>query len=100
MPTLIASVRVLAQVSVNPSTDGMPGAALFQKLLDWLAQSGLWLALASVILGAGILGFAQHVGSGVHAGKGRMIVLGGMAGGLLIGLAPSLINLLYSAARA
>jgi hypothetical protein len=99
MLTLLASAGVLGQVAVNPSTDGMPGAALFQKLLDWLAQSGLWLALASVILGGGILGLAQHMGSGVQAGKGRMIVLGGIAGGLLIGMAPSLINLLYSAAR-
>jgi hypothetical protein len=59
---------LLAQVSVSPSSSGMPGGALIQQLLGWLDQVALWGALAGVV------------------------------GACLAGLAPTVVNLLFHAA--
>src|SRR5438270_580172 len=43
-------------VSVTPTTSGLPGANLFQQLLNWLSQAALWGSLASLLIGAAIVG--------------------------------------------
>ena len=48
---------VLAQVEVDPSTDGMPGADLIQQLLNWAQMLALWGSLAALLIGAGIILF-------------------------------------------
>ena len=50
------SSPAFAQVSVDPSTDGMPGAQLWQQVLGWLMQWGLWLSVAAIFLGAFMVG--------------------------------------------
>src|SRR4051812_36132995 len=96
--------RLLAQappppVAVNPTTDGLPGAVLFEKLLNWLAQGALWGSLASLLVGAGIWGLSQHAGNSYAAGRGRNLALAGVVGALLAGLAPTIINTMFSAAQ-
>ena len=44
---------VLAQVSVDPSTDGMPGADLIQQLLNWAQMLALWGSLGALLIGHG-----------------------------------------------
>jgi hypothetical protein len=39
---LIAIHSLLGDVNVTPTTSGMPGAELVQKLLNWLTQIELW----------------------------------------------------------
>ena len=86
-------------VSTSPSTTGMPGAALVQTLLDWLTQIALWGSLASILCGAAIYGLAQQTGnySGGHLGK--RFALAGAVGACLAGIAPTVINLLFKAAK-
>jgi hypothetical protein len=86
-------------VNVNPTTDGLPGAALFEKLLNWLSQGALWGSLASLLIGAGIWGLSQHAGNSYGAGRGRNLALAGVVGALLAGLSPTIVNTLFSAAR-
>ena len=91
-------VVVLADVSVRPSTAGMPGAALIQQLLDWLAQLALWGSLASILAGAAVYGIASntgHVGGGY---RGKQLAAAGVVGACLAGIAPTAINLLFQAA--
>ena len=40
-------------VNPTPSTAGMPGAALWNQVLGWMMQWGLWLSLTAIVLGAG-----------------------------------------------
>ena len=56
-------------VHATPSSDGLPGAVLLQRMLDWLDQVALWGSLASVLVGAAIYGLAQQ--SGNYAGGYR-----------------------------
>lgn len=91
-------VRVVAQVSVRPSAEGMPGSALIQQLLGWLAQVALWGSLASILLGAAVYGLSQNSGNYSGAYRGKTMALAGVIGACLAGLAPTAVNLLYRAA--
>jgi len=42
---MIRLIGVLAQVDVDPNSDGMPGADLIQKLLNWSQMLALWGSL-------------------------------------------------------
>ncbi len=88
----------LAQVSVTPTSDGMPGADLFQRLLGWLSQLALWGSLASILAGAAVYGLAQNSGNYNGAFRGKQLAIAGVVGALLAGLAPTVINMLFAAA--
>lgn len=90
---------VLAQVSANPTADGLPGAQFIQRLLDWAGMVGLFLGLASLLIGGGMWAVSQHSGNQYGASTGRKAVLGGALAAILVGLGPSLINGLYQASR-
>ncbi len=57
---LIAIHSLLGDVNVTPTTSGMPGAELVQKLLNWLTQIALWGSLASILCGAAIYGLSSR----------------------------------------
>ncbi|MEW6476853.1 MAG: hypothetical protein AB1679_31740 [Actinomycetota bacterium] len=88
----------LAQVSVSPSSAGMPGAQLITQLISWLSQLALWGSLASILVGAAIYGLSKEGGHGLHATRGRMLAVGGAVGAILAGLAPTIVNMLFKAA--
>ena len=89
---------LVAQVSVSPTSSGMPGAALIQQLLGWLDQIALWGSLASVLVGAAIYGLSQNTGNYNGAFRGKQLAAAGAVGAILAGLAPTAVNLLFRAA--
>ncbi|MDP9387792.1 MAG: complement resistance protein TraT [Actinomycetota bacterium] len=89
----------LAQVNVSPTTEGMPGGALVQKLLNWTQMFALWGSLAAILVGAAMYGLAREGGSYSNASRGKGLALGGMVGAILAGIAPAAVNLLFQAAR-
>ena len=91
---------LVAQVSVSPSSSGLPGGALMQQLLNWLAQVALWGSVGSILLGAAIYGLSQHAGNYSGAYRGKQLALGGVVGACLVGIAPAVVNLLFRAASA
>jgi hypothetical protein len=93
-----AVLGFLADVTVHPTSEGMPGAAFGQTLVDWTGQIALWGSLLSILIGASIYGLSQHVGNTYGASKGRLLALAGTVGAGLTGLAPTLVNLLHAAA--
>lgn len=96
---MVGAAPVGAQVDVNPSTAGMPGASLWQQVLGWLMQWGLWLSLAAIVLGAGGWWVSASTGSYGGASRGKQFVIGGAIGALLIGLGPTMVNLLFNAGQ-
>lgn len=89
---------VLGQVSVNPTSAGMPGGQLVQQMLNWLSQVALWGSLASVLVGAAVYGLSQNTGGYANAYRGKQLAIAGVAGACLAGVAPTAINLLFRAA--
>lgn len=96
IPSLVAFAD---PVNPKPSTDGMPGAALWNQVLGWMMQWGLWLSLAAIVLGAGGWWVSASTGSYGGAAKGKQFVLGGAIGALIIGLGPTMVNLLFNAGQ-
>ena len=94
----VALTMVLADVSVTPTSAGMPGAALMQQLLNWLSQVALWGSLASILGGAAIYGLSQNTGNYNGAYRGKQLASAGAVGAILAGLAPTVVNLLFRAA--
>lgn len=90
---------VIAQVSVSPSADGMPGADLIQQLLNWGQMLALWGSLAAILAGAAMYGLSREGGSYNGAGRGKGLALGGVVGAILAGVTPAAVNMLFSAAR-
>jgi hypothetical protein len=96
---MIGIPRTLAQVEVDPSSDGMPGAELIQQLLDWAQMLALWGSLAALLVGAAMYGLAREGGSYGGASRGKALALGGVVGAILAGLAPAAVNMLFQAAN-
>lgn len=95
---MVRLIGVLAQVTVDPSSDGMPGADLIQQLLNWSQMLALWGSLGAVLIGAAMYGMAREGGSYGGASRGKTLAMGGMVGAILAGLAPTAINMLFEAA--
>ena len=93
MVRLIGGVSwtLLAQVSATPD-NGFPGAPLAQDVLNWLMWLGLAGSLASLFVGGAVWGLSQVTGNTIQGGRGRVFALGGVAGAIVIGLAPTIVN--------
>ena len=89
---------VFALVDATPTTQGMPGAELIQKLLNWLAQVALWGSLGSVLTGAAIYGVSANNGYTSGGYRGKQLAVAGVVGACLAGLGPTAIDLLFRAA--
>lgn len=92
-------IIVLGQVDVSPDSNGMPGAELIQKLLNWSQMIALWGSLAALLIGAAMYGLARESGGYGGATKGKSLALGGVVGAILAGVAPTAVNLLFDAAQ-
>ncbi len=91
----MAVLGFFAQVTVQPDSNGLPGGALAQKVLNWTDQIALWGSLASLLIGAAVWGISQHAGNGYQAGRGRNFAVAGAVGSLLAGLSPTIVNTLF-----
>lgn len=89
---------IVAQVSVTPDSAGMPGAELIQQLLNWSQMLALWGSLGALLVGAAMYGLARETGQYQNASRGKSLALGGAAGAILAGIAPTAVNLLFQAA--
>jgi len=63
-----------------------------------LSQVALWGSLASILAGAAVYGLAQNAGNYNGAYRGKQMAAAGAVGAILAGLAPTVVNLLFSAA--
>lgn len=98
--TAVAGAQgAFAQVEVTPTSADFPGGSMLQKLVNWTGQFGLWGSVASILVGAGIWGVSQQFGNGFQAGKGKILVAAGAVGAVFVGLAPIIVNTLYTAAQ-
>lgn len=95
---MLRIVGVLAQVRVDPSSAGMPGARLIQQLLNWAQMLALWGSLAALLAGAAMYGLAREGGSYGGASRGKSLAMGGIVGAILAGVAPTAVNMLFEAA--
>src|SRR5690349_15691785 len=92
-------LALLAQVTVTPTSEGMPGADLIQRILNWGQMIALWGSLGALLVGAAMYGLSRESGSYGGAGRGKALALGGIVGAILAGVAPAAVNMLFEAAH-
>ena len=88
---------IVGQVTV-PAPDGaFPGNELVTKLVGYGRYLTLILSVGAIFYGGGSWAWSRWGNAGAAA-SGRTWVLGGIAGALLAGLAPAIVNQLFSSA--
>jgi hypothetical protein len=92
MRALASYLIAQSSVHVNPNPKSLPGSPQLQQLIDGLAFWMLLAALAGVLIGAGVWGFAAHSNNHHWAARGRSGALMSAAAALVIGAAGPLIN--------
>jgi hypothetical protein len=88
---------VLAQVSVNPDSNGLPGGATAQKMLNGLVFYGLLACAAALVVGGATWWAGQRNGNFGAAMGGRTAVFAGLVGAIVVGAAPALVNFFFTA---
>lgn len=83
------------EVTMTPSNTDLMGGDLWQRLIDWLGWGGLMASLGAVLVGGGSWGWGQWQGHTMMASRGKVFALGGVAGAIVVGLAPTAINTMY-----
>lgn len=88
----LASTRLLADVSINPNAEGVPGGVALQRLLNLSAWGGLLVCAIATVIGAAMLGAGHMTNNPAAGAMGRKVMGGGLAGAALIGIAGALVN--------
>ena len=88
-------VVVLADVSLNPSVNSLPGGGTLQELPNGLGAWALIAALAGLLIGAAAWALGVHSQNFHQSLVGRRTVLVSGLAALLIGAAPPLINFFF-----
>ena len=87
----------LADVTLNPKPEALPGAGTLQHLANGLAGWALIGSLVAVVIGAVTWALGSHSQNIHGAVSGRRTVMVAGAAALLIGAAPILINFFFHA---
>ena len=88
-------VVVLADVSLNPSVNSLPGGGTLQELTNGLGAWALIAALAGLLIGAAAWALGVHSQNFHQSLVGRRTGLVSGLAALLIGAAPPLINFFF-----
>lgn len=84
-----------ADVQVNHNIQ-LPGTVQLQHLIDGLETWALMAALAGMLLGAAIWALGHHSSNYQQSSSGRRGLLVSAGAALAVGLAPTLVNYLFS----
>lgn len=88
----LATLNVLAEVTINPNPNGLPGAGSIKKLIDGLAFFALLACAAGILLGAALYAFGSRSNNYSQAANGRSMMLYAAVGAFVAGAAPAIIN--------
>jgi hypothetical protein len=90
-------VLQLADVTLNPSVNALPGGGTLQTLINGLGAWALIAALAGLVIGAAAWALGVHAQNFQQSMVGRRAVLVSGLAALLIGAAPTIVNFFFNA---
>ncbi len=82
----------------NPTLDGLPGAGLIQKALDWAAGVTLATTVIGIVIGGAIWAIGAKRGSLNWSDQGKTYIFGGVAAAVVVALAPTIVTTAYNLA--
>lgn len=96
----VRALPLAQNLELSPTSSGMPGAELFQKLLNWLMQWGIWLAAGAFVIGAGMWAVGALSATPQMAARGQKAIAVSIVAAMLLGAAKALFTLFYQAGGA
>jgi hypothetical protein len=76
----------------HPDPSGVPGQSAIETILNVVSWIGLVGAVVAVLVGGGTLAFANATANGSWGSRGKLMVISGLAGALVVGLGPQLVK--------
>lgn len=90
---------LFAQVSFNPTMDGLPGGEAIQRMVNTLGAWTLVACLVGVFLSVAYMALGSHSNNHNQSVNGRRGLIVSSIGALLIGGAPTIVNFFFNAGR-
>ncbi len=87
----------LADVTMNPTLNSLPGGGTLQQLINGLGAWALIAALAGLVIGAAAWALGVHAQNFQQSMVGRRAVLVSGLAALLIGAAPTIVDFFFHA---
>ncbi|HEY3841721.1 MAG TPA: DUF6112 family protein [Acidimicrobiales bacterium] len=87
----------LADVTMNPTLNSLPGGGTLQQLINGLGAWALVAALAGLVIGAAAWALGVHAQNFQQSMVGRRAVLVSGLAALLIGAAPTIVDFFFHA---
>ena len=92
---------VLADVlNIQPNSSGLPGFDTAQNLVGGLQLGCVLLCVAAVFIGVAAWAVGSHSSNYRASGGGKLAVVAGGLGAVLIGFGPSLVQTLFHMGQA
>ena len=90
-----AAAIVLADISIDPNTTGLPGIAQLRTIVGAVMTVGLILAVLALILAAVVWAFGSQTSNPHLAGRGKSGVLIAAGAAVLCGASVALVNFFW-----
>lgn len=87
-------------IEVTPSSDGLPGGELFQRIVNWAGQIGIWLVIMAFVIGAGMWALGTISSNPQTSARGQKAIGVAVLGAILLGGAAAILNIVYDAGGA
>jgi MFS family permease len=94
--TKVVLVSVVTISNFSPTANALPGGSTLLHLINGVGGWALLLALAGLLIGAGLWAIGSHSQNYQQSYVGRRAVLVSGVAALLIGAAPTLINFFFN----
>lgn len=88
----IPTRSVLADVHVDPNSNGLPGINAALRIVGALLTFGLIAAVAGIAIGAIVWAVGSHTANPHHASRGKAGVLVSAGAAVLVGSAVTIVN--------
>jgi hypothetical protein len=86
----------LADININPNSDGLPGIDALQKIVGAVMTVGLILSVLALIVAAVVWGFGSHSANPHLATRGKTGVLVACGAAIITGGAVAFINFFWN----
>ena len=85
----------LADVSVTPNINSLPGASALQSIANGVAAWALLIALVGLLAGAAMWAIGSHSGNYQQTYTGKRTLIASALASVVVGAAPALINFFF-----
>ena len=93
--TPVVAAQVVAEVSISPNTNGLPGIAQLREVVGAMMTVGLILSVLALLIAAIIWALGSNSSNPHLAGRGKTGVLIALGAAIVTGASVTLVNFFW-----